>query len=145
MAFSGAMNERNGRRRFSSPGALSEMNVVPLVDVVLVLLIIFMLTANVMEFGLQINVPAIQQTRDSAQDLPVINISRTGNLYLGERPININQIGEEVARQYKGAKEVYVRADRRGLIETFVQVVSALNQAHLGIKVVAKSEDLRVK
>ena len=49
---------RNGRRRFGAGnGALSEINIVPLVDVVLVLLIIFMLTAHVMEFGLEINVP----------------------------------------------------------------------------------------
>ncbi len=49
---------------------MSEINVVPLVDVVLVLLIIFMITANVMEFGLDIQVPKVRRVQNTAQDLP---------------------------------------------------------------------------
>jgi biopolymer transport protein ExbD len=55
MALSLGSSSGRGRRR--SVGTLSEINVVPLVDVMLVLLIIFMLTAQVMEFGLEIDVP----------------------------------------------------------------------------------------
>src|SRR6202142_4764368 len=95
MAFSfGASNGLGGgRRRFgASNAALSEMNVVPLVDVVLVLLIIFMLTAHVMEFGLEINVPEVKQVKDTNEDLPVISITRNGKIYLNEKLININEI-----------------------------------------------------
>ncbi len=60
-----------GRRRFGAGnGTLSEINIVPLVDVVLVLLIIFMLTAHVMEFGLEINVPEVKQVKDTNEELP---------------------------------------------------------------------------
>src|SRR5437899_2204340 len=71
MAFSGVGSNggRGGRGRWRSQvGGLAEMNVVPLVDVVLVLLIIFMVTARVMEFGLNIDVPQVKQARDSAAE-----------------------------------------------------------------------------
>lgn len=140
MAFSlGGSTNGNGRRRYgASNGALSEINIIPLVDVVLVLLIIFMLTAHVMEFGLEINVPEVKQVRDTAEDLPVISISRNGTTFLNEQPVNINKMGEEVARRFKGAKAVYVRADRATVWDPIAQVVSALNEAHLDIRMVTK-------
>ena len=54
-------NGRRGRRGAAS--ALAEINIIPLVDVVLVLLIIFMLTAHVMEFGLEVDVPKVKQVK----------------------------------------------------------------------------------
>ena len=80
MAFSGMGSNggRGGRGRWRSQvGVLAEMNVVPLVDVVLVLLIIFMVTASVMEFGLNIDVPQVKQVRDTAEEHPVIGIARS--------------------------------------------------------------------
>ncbi len=56
MAFTFGEGGRRGRR-FGSSDPLAEINIVPLVDVVLVLLVLFMITANVMDFGLDINVP----------------------------------------------------------------------------------------
>ena len=117
MAFSvsGTNGTRSGlgRRRFGAGnGALSEINIVPLVDVVLVLLIIFMLTAHVMEFGLEINVPEVKQVKDTNEELPVISITRNGKLYLNERPININQIASEIPKRFKNSKSVYVMADK---------------------------------
>ena len=72
MAFSTGSSSGRGRRRLST---LSEINVVPLVDVVLVLLIIFMLTAQVMEFGLEIEVPKVKQRDTSAQEHPVLAVT----------------------------------------------------------------------
>src|SRR5580704_19171688 len=132
MAFSAG--NANGRgwsprgRRSVSLGTLSEMNVVPLVDVVLVLLIIFMLTAHVMESGLDIDVPAVKEVKDTTEDLPQVQITKGGNLYLNDQPVNINQLGPEIEKRFKGQKSVYVVADKRGLIETFVQVANALAQ-----------------
>src|SRR5579872_4764554 len=115
MAFSvsGGSGTRNrfGRRFGGGNSTLSEINIVPLVDVVLVLLIIFMLTAHVMEFGLEVNVPQVKTVKDSAEELPVVTISRGGKLFLNEKPVNINQIPSEVAKRFKDAKAVYVRAD----------------------------------
>jgi len=143
MAISlGTSNGTNGRRRFgTSIGTLSEMNIVPLVDVVLVLLIIFMLTAHVMEFGLEIDVPQVKQVRDTAEELPVINITRNGKLFLNEKPVNINQIPAELARRFKGSKTVYLLADKATVWDPIVQVISTLNEAKIQIKVVAKPEE----
>ncbi|MBV9085414.1 MAG: biopolymer transporter ExbD, partial [Acidobacteriaceae bacterium] len=63
-------------RRFGGPSSMSEINVVPLVDVVLVLLVIFMITANVMEFGLDIQVPRVRRVQNTSEDLPVVSISK---------------------------------------------------------------------
>ena len=69
MAFSGmGSNGARGRGRWRSSGSMSEMNVVPLVDVMLVLLIIFMVTASAMEFGLEIQVPKVKSASRSVQD-----------------------------------------------------------------------------
>jgi biopolymer transport protein ExbD len=142
VAFSLGSSNGGGRRRFGRGNTtLSEINIVPLVDVVLVLLIIFMLTAHVMEFGLEVNVPEVKQTRDSAEELPVITITRDGRTFLNEKPVNINRIPEEVARRFKGTKSVYVMADRSTVWDPIAQVISALNEAKMDIKVVAKPQD----
>src|SRR3712207_1645823 len=98
MAFSGGgISGGNGRSRFrGGTGTLSEINVVPLVDVVLVLLIIFMLTAHVMEFGLEIEVPAVKQVRNTAEELPVVSIDKNGMTYLLDKPVNINLLGDSI-------------------------------------------------
>jgi biopolymer transport protein ExbD len=143
MAFSvGQSNGFRGRRRYGSGNAtLSEINIVPLVDVVLVLLIIFMLTAHVMEFGLEVNVPAVTTVKDSAEELPVVTITRTGKLFLNEKPVNIHDISTEVGRRFQGAKAVYVRADAATTFDPIAQVISALNDAKLTIRLVAKPEE----
>jgi len=146
MAFS--MNGGNGsrsafgRRRFGGGnGTLSEINIVPLVDVVLVLLIIFMLTAHVMEFGLEINVPEVKQVKDTNEELPVVSITRNGKLYLNEKPININQIATEVPKRFKNSKSVYVMADRATVYDPIAQVISTLDEAHLTVKLVTKTQE----
>ena len=146
MAFSvsngNASRSGLGRRRFSAgSGTLSEINIVPLVDVVLVLLIIFMLTAHVMEFGLEINVPEVKQVKDTNEELPVISITRNGRLYLNEKPININQIATEVPKRFKNSKSVYVMADKATVFDPIAQVMSTLDQAHIAIKVVTKPQE----
>ena len=128
-----------GRRRFGGGnGTLSEINIVPLVDVVLVLLIIFMLTAHVMEFGLEINVPEVKQVKDTNEELPVVSITRNGKLYLNEKPININQIASEVPKRFKNSKSVYVMADKATVYDPIAQVISTLDEAHLTVKLVTK-------
>ena len=146
MAFSvsGTNGTRSGlgRRRFGAGnGALSEINIVPLVDVVLVLLIIFMLTAHVMEFGLEINVPEVKQVKDTNEELPVISITRNGKLYLNERPININQIASEIPKRFKNSKSVYVMADKATVYDPIAQVISTLDEAHLTVKLVTKPQE----
>jgi len=146
MAISTAgSNGSHGRRRRGgvSIGTMSEMNVVPLVDVVLVLLIIFMLTAHVMEFGLDVQAPVVQETKDSAEDLPVITITRDGKYYLNDTPVkNINLLVPEIHKRFQAARSVYVLGDRRAIYEGIVTVIGVLGKEKFDIKLVAKPEDV---
>src|SRR3954465_6011914 len=105
MAFSvGSGGSGIGKGRFrGGTGALSEINVVPLVDVVLVLLIIFMLTAHVMEFGMEVDVPKTKTVKDTAEVLPVVNIARDGTLFLIDKPANINELPQLIATKFHNA------------------------------------------
>jgi biopolymer transport protein ExbD len=142
MAFSGmGSNGGRGRGRWRSQvGVLSEMNVVPLVDVVLVLLIIFMVTASVMEFGLQIDVPKVRQVKDTTEEHPVISVAQDGTTKLNDKLVNINNIGKEVKRQFPDQKDVYVRADKNLTWGSLAGVISALDQAGLKQNLVMQPE-----
>jgi len=141
MAFAtngGSLGGRGGRRRM---GSLAEINVVPLVDVVMVLLVIFMLTAHVMEFGLEVDVPRVRQTKDSAKELPVVTITKNGELYLNEQAVNINALPAEVRKRFAGAQEVYVRADKDTIWDVIAQVISELGEAKLAVNMVTQPVD----
>src|SRR5262249_2552210 len=121
-----------GKRRFgASTGTLSEINIVPLVDVVLVLLIIFMLTAHVMEFGLEINVPKTTEVRDTTEEYPVVNIRKDGRIFLNDKRVNINEIPAQVEKRLKGERKAYVRADKDAIVDPMVQVIYVLGKAKI--------------
>lgn len=130
----------SGRRRSYGSGALSEINVTPFVDVVLVLLIIFMMTAHVMEFGLEIDVPKTKYTRDNAKELPVVNITRDGDLHLNEKAVNINELGAILQNRYRG-QAVYVRADKGTPWDPIAQVLSELRAAKITVNMVTQPLD----
>jgi biopolymer transport protein TolR len=144
MAFSigsGNASARKPRgRRSASVGTLSEMNVVPLVDVVLVLLIIFMVTAQAMQSGLDIQVPQVKEVKETVEDLPIVEITRSGTPYLNDKPVNINLLAQEIAKL--GKTKVYVRADKRVVWDVPVQVMAKLSEAHLGISIVTQEVEL---
>src|SRR3984893_8267952 len=124
MAFSAGNSSNGGRRgRFRRTTSLAEINIVPLVDVVLVLLIIFMLTAHVMEFGLEVEVPKVKPVKEDILPLPVIQMDKEGNSYLNDKPININLMATTIRQRYKDAKAVYLRADRRTSWDSVAQVI----------------------
>jgi biopolymer transport protein ExbD len=142
MAFSMSNSGGIGKRgRFRGTTALSEINVVPLVDVVLVLLIIFMLTAHVMEFGLEVEVPKVKPVRENVQDLPVVVIGQDGTSYLADKPVNINLMADEIRKRYRNAKSVYLKADRRTPWDQVAQVIAMLGEAKLAVNVVTQPED----
>jgi biopolymer transport protein ExbD len=142
MAFSMGNSSAGLRRgRFRGTSSLSEINIVPLVDVVLVLLIIFMLTAHVMEFGLQVEVPKVKPVKESVQDLPVVTITRDGSSYLADKPVNINLLTAQIRQRYRSAQSVYVRADKATPWEQIAQVIATLGEAKLGVNMVTQPED----
>lgn len=142
MAFS--MNggtSGGGRRNYrGGTGTLSEINIVPLVDVVLVLLIIFMLTAHVMEYGMEVDVPQTKVVESTPEVLPVVNITRTGDLFLIDKPININDLNAAVLRM-SNKKTAYVRADKETTWDTMAQVISELHHGGIAVRLVTQPQE----
>jgi len=120
---------------------MSDINVVPLVDVVLVLLVIFMITANVMEFGLDIKVPQVRRVQNTAQDLPVVSITKNGESFLNDKPVNIHVLADAVRRRFHGAAAVYVRADKDTPWDPIAQIVAELGEAKFEVKMVTAPID----
>src|ERR1700722_13241903 len=143
MAFSmGKTGSGKRNRRFGGAAeAMGEINIIPLVDVVLVLLIIFMLTAHVMEFGLEVDVPTVKLTSNSPEENPVVTIKRSAELFLNGKPVKLQQLGAQVQRQFKDAKSVYVMADKAAIWDPIAQVIAELSSAKLNVRVVTKPDD----
>lgn len=147
MAFNGLSSSSDGggsgfrKSRFRSGGAISEINVVPFVDILLVLLVIFMLTAHVMEYGMEVDVPTVKREKITAELLPVITVTKTGEVFLAEKPMNLNLLAKELQKRFPKAKEVYVRADAGLVWQTLAQVISELNDAKVKVKLVTQPTD----
>lgn len=98
-----------------SKGALSEINVVPLVDVMLVLLIIFMITAPMMQHGMNIDIPKVTTKPLPAKDEPqVLNITKEQKLILNEKRLAVKDLKPAIQLLFanKSQKEIYLRADK---------------------------------
>jgi biopolymer transport protein ExbD len=139
-SFQSGSGGRRGRR-FSGYGAMADINIVPLVDVVLVLLIIFMITANVMEFGLDIQVPKVKRVEKTAQDLPVVSITKNGESFLNEKAVNINLLAQAIHQRFHNASSVYIRADKETPWDAIAQVVAELGEAKFEVKMVTAPID----
>jgi biopolymer transport protein ExbD len=130
-----------GGRRSRGVQPLAEINVTPFVDVALVLLIIFMITAHVMEYGIEIDVPKTKTVATSTKDLPVVQISKAGDIYLGKNGVNIHSLAEAVRSGYPGQKGVYLRADAQTPFQPIASVMSALKEANLDVNVVTQPDE----
>ncbi len=139
-----SVNGGNGfgsRRRRGGTGSLAEINVTPFVDVVLVLLIIFMLTAHVMEFGIEVDVPKVAAVKDSAKEMPVVTMTKRGDITLNGKMVNYHDLGEAIHKQFPGATGVYVRADKETIWDGVAQVLAILGEAKFQVNVVTQPED----
>jgi biopolymer transport protein ExbD len=145
MAISVNNNGGFGSRRRGTTGALSEINVTPFVDVMLVLLIIFMLTAHVMDFGLEVDVPKVRPVKETAQDLPVVTILKTGDIYLNEKMVDINDLKTDILSRFGSAKAVYVKADKDTIWEPIAQVTAELGADGFQVNFVTQPEDTAAK
>ena len=142
MAISTNGGNGNGSRRRGQMGALADINVTPFVDVVLVLLIIFMLTAHVMESGLEVDVPKTKMTKEATQEMPVISITKDGLYLLDGKPININDFKTVIpARLRKSSKGVYVMADKEAIWDVIAQVVAELGASGFQVNMVTQPMD----
>lgn len=111
--------------------SLSDINVTPFVDVLLVLLVIFMLTAPILQSGIELDVPQTRTVREISQERLVVSIDRGQRLYLGNDPINIHSLGLELRQKIAGARDqaVFLRADQAVPFGTVAMVVDELRQA----------------
>ena len=121
--------------------SLSEINVTPLVDVMLVLLIIFMVTAPILQTGIDVQLPETKSVQDvNPQERIVISISREGLIYYGSDAINFSTIGEHLKKAAKGPKEaIFLRADKDVKWNSIVSVIDAIRGGgYTEIKLVTK-------
>ena len=107
--------------------SLSEINMVPFVDVVLVLLIIFMITAPILQSGIDVDVPKTKTVKDIRQDRIVVSVDKAQRIYLGNDPVNIHQLGAKVHAQLKNTQQsVFLRCDEAVPFRVFASVVDEL-------------------
>lgn len=121
--------------------SLSEINVTPLVDVMLVLLIIFMVTAPILQTGIDVQLPETRSvTKVNPEQRVVISISKDNLLYFRSDPLNFNQIGERLRREVKDPKEpIYLRADGDVKFRSVVDVLDVIRQSgYQNIQIVTK-------
>ena len=111
--------------------SLSEINIVPFVDVVLVLLIIFMITAPILQSGIEVELPKTRTVKEIAEERLVITIDRAQRVYLGNEPVNIHELGQKVRRQTQDPNRdaVFVRCDETVPFGSFARVVDELRQS----------------
>lgn len=121
---------------FSTKGrtqtALAEINITPLVDVVLVLLLIFMLTAPVLQSGIDVAIPKTRTVSQVTDERMVVTIDHDQNVFLQDKPVNVNELPARLRTVGKGdpAKRViYLRADERVPFGAFASVMDAVKQA----------------
>jgi len=122
-----AFTTNSGRTRTS----LSEINITPLVDVVLVLLIIFMVTAPVLQSGIEVSVPKTRTVRAITQQRLVVTIDRHQNVFLGDKPVNLAQLPALLHNSHEDPAHqiIYLRADERVPFGAFASVMDAVKQA----------------
>ncbi len=125
-------NQRNN-------AAISQINVTPLVDVMLVLLVIFMVTAPIIQQGVQVNLPAAKAgaIQGKEQQL-VVAITRAGKIYLNDNPMTLPELGQKLRaiRQLQSDKEVYLRADqdvRYGIVMKAIATIKEAGIEKLGM------------
>jgi biopolymer transport protein TolR len=119
----------NSRGRTQS--SLSDINVTPFVDVVLVLLVMFMVTAPVLQSGIEVQVPRTRTVKEISEERLVITINREQQVFLNNDPVNINQIGAKIHEKIRDpqGQSIYIRADENVPFGAFATVMDAVKSS----------------
>ena len=129
-----ASSGRTGRTRRVST-TLAEINVVPLVDVMLVLLIIFMVTAPMIQRGVDVNLPVARRATQIEGERVFVTVPasyrRSHRVYLGDEEIGVDALQERIRQKIQGAteKQVYLRGDGEVQYQDLMDVFDRLKGA----------------
>ena len=111
----------------STQTSLSEINMVPFIDVVLVLLIIFMITAPILQSGIEVDVPKTHTVKEITEERLVVTMDKNQLIYLGNEPVNINKLPDLIKKRQKHPNDsVFLRADETIPFGAFCSVIDKL-------------------
>ena len=140
--FNVAFSTINGQTRSS----LADINITPLVDVVLVLLVIFMITEPVLQSGIEVNVPKTRTVKQITEQRMVVTIDRDQNVYLNDQPVNVHDLP---ARLHQAGVDpthqaIYLRSDERVPFGAFASVMDAVKQSGItNVSIVTQPLELK--
>ncbi len=120
-----ASSQRNGT-------TISQINVTPLVDVMLVLLVIFMVTAPIIQQGVQVNLPQAKAGAiPGKEEQLVVTIARNGKIFLNDNPMTLAELGKKLRaiHQLQQGKELYLRADQDVRYGIVMKTIAEIKQA----------------
>jgi len=131
-----------GLRSRRTVSTLGEINVTPLVDVVLVLLLVFMVTAPMMSRGIDVSLPVANQPETEREDRITVSINAQERIFVGDRPINLQLLEDTVRGMMEGRmhKIVYLRADESIRYGKVITVIDKLKSA--GVELVGFAYEL---
>ena len=139
-----AFTAGNGRTQI----ALADINITPLVDVVLVLLIIFMVTAPVLQSGIEVAVPKTRTVKEITEERVVISIDKKQRVFLGNDPININEIATKLRQRFRDHQHqlIFLRADEDVPFGAFATVMDEVKQSGItNVSIVTQPLDTNAK
>ncbi len=121
-----AFTNNKGRTQSS----LSEINITPFVDVVLVLLVMFMVTAPILQSGIEVEVPKTKTVKEITEERLVITIDKDQRVFLGNDPININEIADRLHEKIRDpqGQSIFIRSDENVPFGAFATVMDAVKQ-----------------
>ncbi len=128
--LSGSGSRRRRRHSSARRGALTEINVTPLVDVMLVLLIIFMVSAPLLTVAVPVELPKTDASAVAEQALPLtVTIRRDGAIFVQDKPAALAEVAPRLAAMSGDGpkKPVYVRADGSAIYGVVAQVMAKLS------------------
>jgi len=123
---------RNGRKRNNESKLLAEINVTPLVDVVLVLLIIFMVTAPMLQMGIDVNLPRVKsKSIDVTEEKLVLTINSGKEIFINKNKTSLPDLGVKLESIFSNRidREIFMRADKNVPYGFVVEVMSAVRKA----------------
>ena len=114
----------------STQSSLSDINMVPFIDVVLVLLIIFMITAPILQSGIEVDVPKTRTVKEITEQRLVVTVDKSQHIYLGNDPVNIHDLANKIKKQLKHPNDaIFLRCDETVPFGAFASVIDSLRQS----------------